>query len=139
MFAFAPASGVSLRQARTYAQVDVATGVDGASPHGLIVMLFDGLLGVLAEARGAIRQRDIAAKGRAIGRAVRIIDEGLTAALNMEDGGTLAGHLERLYGYIGLRLTHANLHNDEAALEECTRLVETLRGAWTQIADRAPA
>jgi flagellar protein FliS len=139
MFAFAPGPGVSLRQARAYAQVDVATGVDGASPHGLIVMLFDGLLGVLAEARGAIRQRDIAAKGRAIGRAVRIVDEGLTAALNMEDGGALAGHLERLYSYIGLRLTQANLHSDEAALEECTRLVETLRGAWTQIAERAPA
>lgn len=139
MFAFAPGSGVSLRQAGAYRQVDVATGVDGASAHGLIVMLFDGLLAALAQARGAIRQRDIAAKGRAIGRAVRIVDEGLAAALNLDDGGPLAADLQRLYRYIGLRLTHANLHNDEAALEECARLVETLRGAWAQIGERAAA
>lgn len=139
MFAAATRTNVSQRQASAYQQVSAATGVHSASPHGLIVMLFDGLLGVLAEARGAIRQRDVAAKGRAIGRAMRIVDEGLSSALNMEDGGTLAADLERLYGYINLRLTHANLHNDEAALEECSRLVETLRGAWTQIADRVPA
>ncbi|MEO7336755.1 MAG: flagellar export chaperone FliS [Caldimonas sp.] len=139
MFAFAPGSAASLRQAGAYAQVGVTTGVDGASAHGLIVLLFDGLLRVLAEARGAIQKRDVAAKGRAIGRAVRIVDEGLNAALNLDQGGPLAGDLQRLYRYIGLRLTEANLHNDEAALEECTRLVETLRSAWSQIADRVPA
>jgi flagellar protein FliS len=138
MFAFAaPGSAVSLRQAGAYRQVDVATGVDGASPHGLIVMLFDGLLGALAEARGAIRQLDIGAKGRAIGRALRIVDEGLTAALNLEEGGALAADLERLYRYIGVRLTHANLHGDEAALEECARLIEPLRSAWAGIAEQA--
>ena len=139
MFAFAPGSAVSQRQAGAYRQVDVATGVDGASPHRLIGMLFDGLLGALAEARGAIRSRNIAAKGRAIGRAVRIVDEGLSAPLNLEDGGALAGDLHRLYSYIAVRLTHANLHSDEAALEECGQLIETLRDAWAQIADRVPA
>lgn len=139
MYAFAPGSAASHRQAGAYRQVDVTTGVESASAHGLIMMLFDGLLRVLAEARGAIRQRDIAAKHRAISRAVRIVDEGLNAALDLEQGGALAGDLQRLYRYIGLRLTEANLHNDEAALEECGRLVETLRSAWTQIADHAPA
>jgi len=44
-----------------------------------------------------------------------------------------------LYAYIALRLTHANLRNDEAALEECTRLIEPVRTAWAQIADKVPA
>jgi flagellar protein FliS len=135
MFATASRSNVSQRQAGVYQQVHVSSGVMGASAHGLIGMLFDGLVGVLAEARGAIRSRNVAAKGKAIGRALRIVDEGLSAALDLEQGGTLAADLRALYGYVALRLTHANLHNDEAALEECVRLIEPLRSGWAAIAD----
>jgi flagellar secretion chaperone FliS len=137
MFASATRSNVSQRQAGAYQQVHVSSGVMGASAHGLIGLLFDGLLGALAEARGAIRSRNIAAKGKAIGRAVRIVDEGLSAALNLEQGGPLAADLRSLYSYIAVRLTHANLHNDEAALEECARLIEPLRSGWAAIADGA--
>ena len=137
MFATAPRSIVSQRQAGIYQQVHVSSGVMGASAHGLIGMLFDGLLTALAEARGAIRSRNVAAKGKAIGRAVRIVDEGLSAALDMEQGGQLAADLRGLYTYVALRLTHANLHNDEAALEECARLIESLRSGWAGIADHA--
>ena len=139
MFATASRSNVSQRQAGVYQQVHVSSGVMGASAHGLIGMLFDGLLAALAEARGAIRSRNVAAKGKAIGRAVRIVDEGLSAALDLEQGGALAADLRKLYGYVALRLTHANLHNDEAALEACVRLIEPLRSGWAAIADHAAA
>jgi flagellar protein FliS len=139
MFATASRSNVSQRQAGVYQQVHVSSRVMGASPHGLISMLFDGLLGALAEARGAIRSRNVAAKGKAIGRAVRIVDEGLSAALDLEQGGALAADLRALYSYVALRLTQANLHNDEAALEECVRLIEPLRSGWAAIADNAGA
>ena len=134
MFASATLFNTSQRQAGAYKQVYAATGVDGASPHGLIAMLFDGLVGALAEARGAMRSGNIPAKGNAIGRALRIVDEGLSAALNEAEGGALAADLRDLYGYIALRLTYANLNNDEAALDECVRLIEPLRSAWAQIA-----
>ena len=137
MFATASRSNVSQRQAGIYQQVHVSSAVMGASAHGLIGMLFDGLLGALAEARGAIRSRNVAAKGKAIGRAVRIVDEGLSAALNHEAGGPLASDLHNLYTYINVRLTQANLKNDEAALDECSRLIEPLRSGWLAIADRA--
>jgi flagellar protein FliS len=139
MIATASRSNVSQRQAGVYQQVHVSSGVMGASPHGLIGMLFDGLLGALAEARGAIRSRNVAAKGKAIGRAVRIVDEGLSAALDLEQGGALAADLRALYSYVALRLTQANLHSDEAALEECVRLIEPLRSGWAAIADNAGA
>jgi flagellar protein FliS len=139
MFDTALSSPVSRRHAAAYRQVHVSTGVDFASPHGLITMLFDGLVGAIAEARGAIRNRNVPAKGRAIGRAVQILDEGLCGSLNLADGGSLAARLHALYSYVAVRLTHANLHNDDAALEECGRLIEPLRKAWTQIADRVPA
>ena len=119
--------------ANTYRQVGVETGVLGASPHQLVSMLFDGVQDSIAQARGAIRAGDIQTKGRAIARAMRIVDEGLHGALNSEGGGTLALDLRDLYHYITVRLTHANLNNDDAALAECAKLIEPVRSAWRAI------
>jgi flagellar secretion chaperone FliS len=134
MFAATASLATAERQAGAYRQMHAATGVQGASPHALVTMLFDGLVGALAEARGAIRNRNVALKGRAIGRAVRIVDEGLGASLNLDEGGKIAADLGALYRYISLRLTCANLHNDEAALDECLHLIEPVRAAWAGIA-----
>jgi flagellar secretion chaperone FliS len=139
MFASATGYSVSRRQAGTYKQVSTETGIFGASAHGLIGMLFDGLTGAIAEARGAMRSRNIPVKCDAISRALRIVDEGLSSSLNLEDGGPLASDLRSLYSYIAVRLAQANLNNDEAALDECGKLIETLRDAWSQIGDRVPA
>jgi flagellar protein FliS len=117
----------------TYRQVGIETGVASASAHQLVQMLFDGLLEAIMQAHGSMRQGQIAAKGRAIGRAVRIVDEGLKAGLDLRSGGTLAQDLDDLYAYITLRLTQANLRNDEAALNECLALIQPLHEAWGAI------
>jgi flagellar secretion chaperone FliS len=117
-----------------YRQVGVETGVASASAHQLVQMLFDGLLEAIVQARGALRQGQIDAKCRAIGRAVRIVDEGLKASLDLRGGGSLATDLDDLYAYVTLRLTQANLRNDERALDECLALTQPLREAWSSIA-----
>ena len=35
-----------------------------------------------------------------------------------------------------MRLTHANLHNDAQALDECASLIEPVRSAWAEIGPR---
>lgn len=130
-------SGPSL--ANAYRMVGAETGVSGATPHKLVQMLFDGFHEAIAQARGALRSRMIEAKGRAISRALRIVDEGLHAGLNLSEGGKLAADLDALYTYVSLRLTHANLHNDEAALDECVALIEPIRSAWAAIGPQAHA
>ena len=126
-----------------YRQVGISTLVDNASSHRLVAMLYDGLLESLTEARGAIRNKDIEAKCRALSRASRIVDEGLKAGLNLEAGGAVGKGLNELYTYISNRVLFANLRSDAAAVEECCRLVEPLRDAWNQIgaqvAAQAPA
>jgi flagellar secretion chaperone FliS len=113
--------------------VQGAAASDNAS-HALIGMLFDGAMGAMARARGAMHEGDIEAKARAIRKALDIIGEGLRASLNVEAGGEIAQNLDKLYGYIELRLTHANLRNDLVALEECVGLLRPLQEAWLQIA-----
>jgi len=139
MFASAAFSAPSKRQLGAYQQVHVTTGVDGASPHRLVQMLFEGLLDSFAQARGAMRQGNIEAKGEAIGRAVRIIDEGLKAGLNLDEGGRLAEDLRDLYAYVTVRLIYANRHNDESAIGECVRLIEPLSKAWAEMGQKAAA
>src|SRR5262245_56484480 len=121
-----------------YRQVGVASAVDHASPHHLVTMLYDGLLESIAAARGAIAQGDVEAKGRAIGRAVRIVEEGLRGGLDRERGGALAQNLDALYQYVVQQLTKANLRGDSAALAECQRLVKPVRDAWVDIGSAQP-
>ena len=139
---FAPAAAhrnTSNAFAGTYRQIGIETGVAAASPHQLVLMLFDGFNDAVAQARLALQLRQIEAKGRAIGRAARIVEEGLKASLDLKAGGKLAQDLMALYGYVTLRLTQANLHNDAAALDECVRLMEPLRSAWIAIRPGLPA
>lgn len=121
---------VSTRAASTYRQVGIQSSLAGASPHALIVMLFDGLLQSLTEARGAMERGQIEEKGRHIGRAVRIIEEGLMGCLNHEQGGEIAANLSALYSYCSARLTLANLHNDPALIDEVVELVTPVADGW---------
>lgn len=122
-----------------YRSIGVETGVSTANPHKLIALLFDGVQESMAQARGALRDRQVQAKGRAIGRAVRIVEEGLKGGLDLTAGGELARNLHDLYAYLTLRLTQANLNSDDAALAECQRLIEPIANAWAAIEPRRQA
>lgn len=125
------------RAANAYQASSVETVVQDASPHQLIVLLFDGLLQAVNHASGALQRKDIATFGHQVGRAVRILDEGLKGGLDMERGGEVAANLRALYDYCVRRLTQANLHNDAAALAEVVRLISPVADSWKQIGDAA--
>lgn len=125
---------VSARAASAYKRVGAQTGVEGASPHRIICLLFEALQVSLYAARGAIARGDIEGKGQAIGKAVRILDEGLKSSLDTEAGGDLALNLQGVYNYSILRLTKANLTNDAALVDEVVQLIAPVFDAWKSIA-----
>lgn len=125
--------------AQTYARVGMETGVAAADSHQLIVMLFDGALLAIARAGNAMQEGRIADKGQAISRAIDIVANGLRASLSFSSGDELAERLAALYDYMVVRLLHANLHNDVAALREVSRLLAEIKSAWEEIADDSPA
>jgi flagellar protein FliS len=116
-----------------YHKVQTDTGVDAASPHRLVEMLFEGFFDSCSQARGHIRAGNVEQKCRSLARAARIVDEGLKAPLDLQAGGELAKDLRDLYAYVTVRLTHANLQSDEAAVDECQRLMRPIYSAWTAI------
>jgi flagellar protein FliS len=119
--------------ANAYARVNVETGVLAASPHKLIVMLFEGAMVAVSAAMRQMKAGDIAGKGNSISKAIAIIDNGLRASLDHKAGGEIAANLDALYGYMAGRLLIANRDNQVALLEEVHGLLAELRGAWDAI------
>jgi len=126
-------------KADAYARVGVETGVTSASPHQLILMLYDGALASIQGAKVAMTDKNIPVKGQHISKAIDIILNGLKVSLNLDAGGELAVRLDALYDYMAERLLYANIHNNTAALEEVAALLDSLRSAWMSIADQAGA
>ncbi|HKN03703.1 MAG TPA: flagellar export chaperone FliS [Buttiauxella sp.] len=118
---------------QAYQQVGLESAVMSASPHQLIVMLFDGAQSALVRARLFMEQGQTAHKGEALSKAINIISNGLKAGLDMEMGGELSTHLAALYDYMVQRLLQANLHNDADAINEVETLLENIADAWKQI------
>lgn len=123
--------------ANAYRQVSAHSGVESASPHQLIQMLFDGLFQSLNAARGALQRGDIEEKGRHISKAVRILQEGLVVGLDLEKGGELATNLKLLYDYSVAQLTKANVRNDEHLVEEVIKVLQPVAQGWKEIGPTA--
>ncbi len=100
----------------------------------LIIMLYDGAVKFLNQAIRALETGDMEAKGRYIGRAQEIIIE-LNTILNMEDGGEISQNLRKLYNFMHLHLTQANVKRDTQMIQGVVNLMKELNAGWKAIAD----
>lgn len=124
-----------------YANIGLETGVVAASPHQLIVMLYEGAELAVRMAIKHMNEGDLTKKAAAISKASAIILEGLQAALDPHQGGEIAQQLEALYVYMNQRLMLGHMKNQTEPLEEVLGLLRELHGAWVQIGsnDHTPA
>lgn len=120
------------RAASAYADIGRHSGVEAASPHRLIEMLYEGALDRIARARGKLMRADVSGMGQDITRALRII-EGLRMSLDRSSTSELAANLDDLYDYLTRRLLQASAGRDVGMLDECSGLLRTLSDAWSQI------
>ncbi|QGZ62649.1 flagellar export chaperone FliS [Paraburkholderia acidisoli] len=123
--------------ANAYARVGVETGIMGASPHQLIVLLYQGARQAIAQARMHLQAGNVGPRCEAVGKAIRIVESGLQLALNVEAGGEIAKRLNSLYSYMTKRLLEANINQSETMLIEVDGLLATLEEAWLGIAPEA--
>jgi flagellar secretion chaperone FliS len=113
--------------------------VAGASPSRLVQVMFEHILSNLAAAQGCMDRikdnlplNEVVAKGKAVGKAVRLIGQ-LNGTLDMEQGGQVAENLRALYLYMLNRLTAANVTNDARIVAEVNSLVRKIKSSWDQI------
>jgi len=114
------------------------TNVHTRSPLELVVMLYDGVLQSLGEARDAMARKDVGARTTAISRALAILTE-LQGTLNMKEGGAIAEELDRLYAFAISRLVDVTTKRDASAIDDIVKVLTPLRDGWSQIAQQAAA
>jgi flagellar protein FliS len=112
-----------------------------ASPGQLVLMLFDGAIRFLEQARNGFALEDPGEFNLTINnnvqRAQAIIDE-LNGSLDMVRGGELSRHLRGLYLYLDRRLDESNRTKTPEGIGECLERLDTLRNAWAEMLAGAP-
>lgn len=126
-------SSVNTRSAAAYKRASVESSVAMADPHQLVVLLFEALQRHLACAKLALQSHDISAKCYQMGAALRILEEGLKAPLDLKNGGEVAKNLDALYDYCVRRLILANAKNDIAGIDEVSALIAPVASGWKQM------
>ena len=121
---------------KAYGAATIDEQVATASPHRLIVMLFDGAIKSINLAKFHLQQGNIASKGENISKAIAIIEEGLRLSLDKQIGGEIVNNLDSLYEYAAYQLMVANLHNRLELMDEVLLLLNQLKLSWESIDPR---
>lgn len=116
-----------------YGTIGLDMRVETATPHQLVLMLFDGAVLAVAQATAHCKAGDRTAMSQSIMKASAIVSQGLRDSLDIKEGGELATRLAALYDYICVRLQFANVRGDEAVFNEVSGLLSELRSAWQEI------
>ncbi|USK49562.1 flagellar export chaperone FliS [Bacillus sp. CMF12] len=104
--------------------------VNTASPGELTLMLYNGCLKFIHQAKKAIMDNNIEAKNTNIQKAQNIIRE-LMVTLNMDV--EVSKNMMSLYDYMNRRLMEANVKNETAILDEVEDLVTEFRDTWKEV------
>ncbi|TDV67994.1 flagellar export chaperone FliS [Pseudomonas sp. LP_7_YM] len=123
---------------RQYQKVNSQAQTAVATPHRLVQMLMEAGLDRIAQAKGAIGRKDVAAKGVLIGKTIEIVG-GLREGLDMEKQADALARVDNLYVYMMKRLAEANIKTDPRILDEVSGLLTTVKEGWDAIGDQQPA
>jgi len=106
------------------------TAVQTARPGKLLLMLYDGLILSLKQARQCIEQGNHSEAHHCLIKAQDIITE-LMCTLNMDY--EISASLYQLYDYFKARLIQANIRKDAQVIDEVQSFVTELRDTWASV------
>lgn len=124
--------------ARAYAEQQHFTAVSSATSIGLIVLSYERLLQHLHNAMHSIANGNDQGAVEPCTKAIDLIDLGLRASLNFEQGGEIALNLSSLYVWSISEILMARLKKDPERIASVIRVLEPLAQAWIAI-DNRPA
>ncbi len=107
------------------------TAIEGASPIGLVIALYDTLWGNLRRATEAIRENDIETRCLELNHAFLVLGQ-LESWVAPVNGGDLALSLTQFYRYLRAKMMEASLQQSAKTLEELMNLILHVRSAWQQ-------
>ncbi|MBU2549681.1 MAG: flagellar export chaperone FliS [Proteobacteria bacterium] len=104
----------------------------------LIVLLYDGAIKFLKQARECSLSGDIEGKANNLNRSLDIIAE-LNQSLNMNDGGDLSKNLRRLYMFWSDHLIQGKIKKDVKFIDDVLEMMKSLNEAWNHAVSQPEA
>ena len=111
------------------------TSVTTASKGQVLLMLYEGAIKFCRQAIEATKANRRADKGIYILKVQDILNE-LSLTLDHNVGGDISKELEKLYNFMVMQITEANIKNDPKPLEVTLKLLETLYDGWKGAVDK---
>lgn len=108
--------------------------VTTASKEKILLMLYEGAIRFVKQARVAMQNNSIAQKGTYISKCTAILSE-LMATLDHKASAEIAADLERLYVFMIDKLIEGNIKNDESCLISVENILNTLYVAWKDVVE----
>lgn len=104
--------------------------VNTSSPAELTLMLYNGCLKFIEQAKRAMADGNIEEKNTAIQKAQAIISE---LMVTMDTSVPVAENMMILYEFANSRLIDGNISNDAALFEEAAEIITEFRDTWKQV------
>ena len=116
-----------------YGQIDLNARIAGASPHGLVTILFEELLKAMTLGQRATRPER---RSEALSHAVTIL-QSLNDTLDFEAGGQIAASLSSVYGEARRLVLKSLREADPAPLAQAAEMIGEIAQSWRTIAENA--
>lgn len=104
--------------------------VNTSTPGELTLMLYNGCLKFIQQAKRAMEENNIEEKNKSIQKAQAIISE---LMLTLDKSFPLAENMLVLYEFANSRLIDGNIKNDSAMFEEAAAIITEFRDTWKQV------
>jgi len=115
-----------------YRDIDVAARVEGATPHGLVMIMFDEALKGIDTLRAVEATQDHVRRNAAQARVISLL-HGLESSLDYTRGGEIAANLGRIYREARRLLGPTPGMDRSTALWQARDMLATVSGAWEAI------
>jgi flagellar protein FliS len=108
------------------------TAAATASKTTQVVMLYDGLIKIVQQAKQCIGDKKFAERYQLIERACQIV-AGLQGCLDFEKGGEVAQLLHDYYSGIEMRMIMIQGNNDMALCDQIVKELKIMRDSWMKV------
>jgi len=108
------------------------SAIQGASPIGLMIALFDRLAGDLRRAAAALRKNDIETRCKELNHAALVLGQ-LENWVDVKNGGESAQTLSRFYAYLRAKILEAAATKSAKLLEMQIDMILLVRSSWQQL------
>ncbi|MBD7985142.1 flagellar export chaperone FliS [Sporosarcina sp. Sa2YVA2] len=104
--------------------------VNTSTPGELTLMLYNGCLKFIQQAKRALEQNNIEEKNTFTQKAQAIVTE---LMVTLDQSQTISKEMMILYEFVNNRLLEGNIKNDVALYDEAASIITEFRDTWKQV------